>query len=61
MQYAILNNCSQETFTVEGFVRALVIDSIDISVVVKMLNGQSRLKSKLVNGLAVSNPSHKKF
>ena len=39
MQYAILNNCSQETFTVEGFVRALVIDSIDISVVVKMLNG----------------------
>ena len=29
--------------------------------VVKTVNGKSRLKSKLVNGLAVSNPSEKKF
>ena len=38
MQYAILNSRSQETFIVEGLVRALVIDGIDISVVVKMLD-----------------------
>ena len=38
MQYAILNSRSQEMFIVEGLVRALVIDSIDISVVVKMLD-----------------------
>ena len=38
-----------------------IIDSIDTSVLAKTLNGQTRLKSKLVNGLAVSNLSDKKF
>ena len=45
----------------EDLVNGLEIDVIDTSVVVKTLNGQSPLKSKLVNGLAVSNPSDKKF
>ena len=56
-----MDNCSQGMFIVEDLVNALKIDSIDTSVVVKMLNGQSQLKSKLVNRLAVSNPSDKKF
>ena len=59
--HAILDSCSQGTFIVEDLVNALEIDGIDTSVVVKTLNGQSRLKSKLVNGLAVSNPFEKKF
>ena len=59
--HTILDICSQGTFIVEGLVNALEIDGVDTSVVVKTLNSQSRLKSKLVNGLAVSNPSDKKF
>ena len=42
-------------------VNALEIDGIDTFVVVKALNGQSQLKTKVVNELAVSNPSDKKF
>ena len=57
--HAILDSCSQGTFIVEDLVNALEIDGIDKSVVVKTLSGQSRLKSKLVNGLAVSNASDK--
>ena len=59
--HAILDSCSQGTFIVEDLVNALEIDGIDTSVVAKTLNGQIRLKSKLVNGLVVSNPSDKKF
>ena len=43
----------------EDLVNALQIDGIDTSVVVKTLNVQSRLKSRLVTGLAASNPSDK--
>ena len=39
----------------------LEIDGIDTFLVVKALNGQSQLKTKVVNELAVSNPSDKKF
>ena len=59
--HTVLDICSQGTFIVEGLVNALEIDGIDTSVVVKTLNRQSRLKSKLVNGLAVSNASDKKY
>ena len=59
--HTILDTCSQETFIVEELVSALEIDGKDTSVVVKTLNGQTRLKSKLINGLAVSNRSDKKF
>ena len=59
--HAILDSCSQGTFIAEDLVNALEIDGIETSAKVKTLNGQSRLKSKLVNGLAVSNPSDKKF
>ena len=59
--HAILDSCSLRTFIVEDLVNGLEIDVIDTSVVVKTLNGQSPLKSKLVNGLAVSNLSDKKF
>ena len=59
--HAILDSCSQGTFIVEDLVNALEIDGVDTSVMVKTLNGQSRLKSKLVNGLAVSNPSENNF
>ena len=59
--HAILDSCSQGTFTVEELVNALEIDGIDTTVVVKTLNGQTRLKLKLINWLAVSNPSDKKF
>ena len=45
----------------ENLVNALQTDSIDTSLVVKTLNGQSCLKSKLINGLGVSNPSNKNF
>ena len=59
--HTILDSCSQGTFIVENLVNALQIDSIDTSLVVKTLNGQSCLKSKLINGLGVSNPSNKNF
>ena len=59
--HAILDSCSQGTFIVEDLGNPLEIDGIDTSVVVKPLNCQSQLKSKLVNGLAVSNPIDKKF
>ena len=59
--HAILDSCSQGKLIVEEMVNALEIDSIDTSVLAKTLNGQTRLKSKLVNGLAVSNLSDKKF
>ena len=59
--HTILDSCSQSTFIVEDLVNAHEIDGIDTSVMVKTLNEQSRLKSKLVNGLPVSNPSDKKF
>ena len=42
-------------------VNGIQIDGIYTSVLVKTLNGKSRLKSKLVNGLAASNLSDKKF
>ena len=58
---ALLDSCSQGAFIIEELVNVLEIDGIDTSVVVKMLNGQTRLKSKLINGLAVSNASDKKF
>ena len=45
-----------------ALVNALEIDGIDTSMVVKRLNGLSLLTSKLVvNGLAGSNHSDKKF
>ena len=47
--HAILDSCSQGTFTVEELVNALEIDGIDTTVVVKTLNGQTRLKLKLIN------------
>ena len=54
--HAILDSCRQGTFILEDLVNGLETDGIDTSVVVKTLNWQSRLKSKLVNGLAVSTP-----
>ena len=53
---AILDSCSQGTFILEDLVNRLETDGIDTSVAVKTLYWQSRLKSKLVNGLAVSTP-----
>ena len=47
--HAILDSCSQGTFTVEELVNALEIDGIGTTVVVKTLNGQTRLKLKLIN------------
>ena len=45
--HAILNSCSQGMFIVEDLVNALEIDSIDTSVMVKMLNGQKSTKVKI--------------
>ena len=54
---AILDSCSQGTFVVEDLVEVLGIKGIETSVVVKTLSGESKIKSTLVNGLVVSNPS----
>lgn len=56
--HTIIDGCSQGTFIVEDLVSALEIDATDR--MVKMLYGQSRLKSKLINRLAVSNLCEKK-
>ena len=58
--HAILDNVSQGTYIVKDLVNAFEI-GIDTYAVVKTLNGKSRLKSKLVSGLAVSNTTDKKF
>ena len=48
--HAILDSRSQGTFIVEGLVNALEIGDIDTPVLLKTLNGQSRLMSELFNG-----------
>ena len=58
---AILDSCREILSLVEDLVNALEIDGVETSVMVKTLNEQSWLKSKLVNGLALSNPSSKNF
>ena len=55
--HAILDSCSQGTFVVEDLVELLAIKGTETSVVVKILNGESKIKSALGNGLLVSNPS----
>ena len=57
----VVDSCSQGMLIIKDLVNVLEIDNIDIFVVVKTLNFQSRLKSKLFNGLTVSNPYDKKF
>ena len=59
--HEVRNTCSQRTFIMVDLVGALGIDGITTSVMVKMLIGQSRLKSKLVDVSPISHPSDQKF
>lgn len=61
--HAILNSCSQGTFIsvdLVDVVSTLDTDGITTFVIVKMLNGKSQLKPKLVDVLAISNSSDQK-
>ena len=52
--YAILGNCSQETFIKESLINDLKISGLITSITVKTLNGEETVKTKAILSLKVA-------
>ena len=55
--HTTIDSCSEGVFVVEDLIEVSGIKDIETSVVVKTQNWEGKIKSALVNGLVVSNPS----
>ena len=55
--HTTLDSCSQGVFVVEDLIEVSGIKGIETSVVVKTRDWEGKIKSALVNGLVVPNPS----
>ena len=52
--YAMLDNCSQETFIKESLINHLKISGLTTSITVKVLNGEEAVKAKAIKALKVA-------